>query len=280
MLVEPEDLILYLMIEADEVNQGHTYQWYDGDKVKPISYEEEVRKCVTSWRRNAGIYKKCQIVVFNCTEADVSRYTKTLFGDYNVTYIHEPMDQAKEHKCSWFNIPMVGAHLEGLFPDKYILHMDLDMYCLSEPHASIMEIPKGTVATVGKYDDDNIHDRRTIDQDFEFNCVTCWVLAHSSDGFYQRWYEVQSQLAEDLKDLPWKEYCDIEEHAVDVMYFEQGVEINFVDRFMAGPGYTDCDTINNKVAAKRICFVHAHKWQDPEGLTEKYVKMIIRTRGD
>jgi hypothetical protein len=273
--VHPDKLILYLLIEADGSNSGHTYQWHDKGSIAPISYEEEARKCVHSWRKNAGKYKNCTIVIVNCTDDEISTTTKKTFNHHKVTYVHKPMREALAHKCSWFNVPLVGSWLESQYPDKYLLHIDLDMYCVAEPHVDIMTVPNDFIATVGKYDKDNIHDRRTIDQDYPFNCVTCWVLSNTSEKFYNEWYFEQTFLAEQLKDLPWQEFCDIEEHAVDYMYFNRGKCIHFVDRFMFGPGYTQPESIKTEAELDRVSFIHAHIWQNPGKYTAEYVKLKI-----
>lgn len=278
-----EKIAIYLLIEGKD-NVGHTYQWYNESNTT-ISYEEEALKFIQAWRKNGGKYANIDIHCICPTKAKISNKTRDALKSLDVHYVHLYFKQTEFYKCSWFNVPMVGAWLESTYGSKYdkLVHLDLDMTLLREPQDVMFDIEDGCIAKVAKYDDDNVADKRHIveEEEFAFNSVTCYTVSKPADKFFNTWWTtLQLEAAKYLNKFPnfaedkdqWRDYCDLEEHAVDVMYFKDNHAIDWVDGFMVGPGYTDTSKLDTIEAVEKIHFVHAHEFQDPAKYLGLYAK--------
>jgi hypothetical protein len=128
---------------------------------------------------------------------------------------------------------------------------------------------------VGVYDECNIHDKRSIVREYPTNAVTCLMLSHASKKFYTHWHNLNVLEAGKIADPRenWKEYCDIEEHTVDVMQYDQHLPIETIEGTMLGPGYLTHKDVHSVEEYEQVHFIHAHLYQHPYEFLQDWLKL-------
>jgi hypothetical protein len=274
-VVQPKDLEVILVLEG-KGNKGRDYQWYrkNDEDIPEIDYEKEAIRCIKSIRSAGGKYKDIKIHVINPTKNAVRQETRDYIKSVNnCYYAHVFMKETENYDCSWINVAIVGKWLETdkLCEDKYFLHIDLDMILLKEFDEDLMTLNSG-ITKVGIYDKDNIYDKR--DYGYPTDAVTCLILSKASDKFYTKWlHKIDEMIAELPEGTEARKYNDIEEVAVDVMAYDDGEPITFVDGTMLGPGYLNANSIKTEEQKNKVHFIHAHDYQNPDQYIADWLRL-------
>jgi len=263
--------LLFTVIESD-INDGHKSQWYNSQHHK-ISYEQEAIQCFKSWRSLNHELKDINIICINPTNIDISDSTKQIFNDLNIDYRFEYNSTCDSFKCRWYNVPYLGSLLEQEI-DGILIHIDLDMTLLKPLSSKLLNLMDDELAIVGAYDDDNMMDKRNFKiykNNYEKINVTCYIVSNAKNNFYTIWWNKLHKESQKIDpDKHWREYCDMEEHSVDILKYKDKYNIRYVDQFMLGPGYTSL--IKNPELKNEICFIHAHEFQNKFKYYEEYIK--------
>lgn len=261
--------ILFTTIESDN-NIGHLSQWHNSQHHK-ISYEEEAISCFTAWRTVKHALKDIQIICINPTYIDISEPTKEKFKELNIDYRFEPNDICETFKCRWYVVPYLGMLLEEkLNKNDILIHIDLDMLLMIPLNKKHLKLDKNETI-VGAYDEDNFMDKREYaiyEKMYEQINVTCYIVSQVDTHFYETWWKILKKESDKIdQENNWREYCDMEEHSVDILKYEQNTNIKYIDHFMLGPGYSSFET----TSFQDIKFIHAHKFQERDKLIKEYV---------
>lgn len=261
--------ILYTIIESDN-NIGHKSHWYDTKTL--TSYETEAIQCFDAWRNlKSNHLKDIQIICVNPTSQNISNKTLKIFKELNIDYRWDYDKYTDGFKCRYYNVPYIGSKLESEFNnDDILIHIDLDMILLQKIRDEILILNKYE-AIVGAYDNDNNFDKRSFKVYDKLN-VTCWIVSRGGYGqFYSKWWAKLKSVSRYINpENNWREYCDLEEHVVDLLKYQDGLNLKYVDEFMLGVGYTDIQ--KHPELANKIVFLHAHEFQN----RSKYYKQFLK----
>lgn len=253
--------------------------------------EEEVIRCVKYWQMYN--MEKYPIYALCMTNNPPSMETLTHLAYNGVKFIWDYDPNTDWFPAGWWNTPLAGLWMERNFNYNPLIHLDLDMVLL-KPY----KLPsdwKNYDAVIPIYTEKDPDDRQ-IDPDFMKTFITCYIV--SNKGFYRQWYYKMLDLAKiwqykypDLmKYSPdaakhkvskevWWDYCNLEEHAVDVLYHKDDMNIKGLDKAMIGEsqGYGNARDATDKEIWNNIYFLHYH--YDPEkpaGFEEKIKEYITR----
>jgi hypothetical protein len=79
-----------------------------------------------------------------------------------------------------------------------------------------------------------------------------------------------------VNEASWWAYCNIEEHAVDIMYHKHGMFIQKARKMQIGPGYDTICSLNDE-EFDNVLVLHGHP-EDPE--REKIFQLYVRRKID
>lgn len=260
--------VLYLHVESNENKGGGGFGAGQPNKM----LEEEVIRCVRSWRALGGPFKDIDILCLCMTNNPPSVKTITKLKQYNAKFNHIYCRDTNWFPAGWWATPLGGQWIEQNTDYDFIIHIDLDMLLLKTLSEEAVRVPEGYIASCAVYSD-GFEDDYQMDPNFKKTFVTCFITSWVENEFYTKWYERMYWMGQEYQymyerefkgEKPWDPkdwwfYCNLEEHAVDVMFYNDNEPIAPVQKIQIGPsqGYesvgdmTDDELLN-------VYFLHNH----------------------
>jgi len=231
-----------------------------GNVVTPRLYEQEAIKCFTEWRKNAGNLKDIKIICYAPSKNLPSKETISKLKKLKVTYIEKYLPVSDRIEFGFFLVPLVGSIIEKEYPNKTLIHIDLDMNI-------IKPIPD-------KYFDDNIYigqydDISSLTQRYypkwKNPLDTGFTISPTNSKFYEIYWEEFSDLYFNKKyetEEPWliqnhsNKYF-LEEYVADKLYNLQILDIKPIQYYQIGEGYVNVDQLSDEQLNQTL-FWHEH----------------------
>lgn len=254
-----------------------------GESNRPL--EEESLKCFESWRRFGGKWKDMDIYAICCTNNPPSQDTLKEYSKMNVNFVDAYYATSDSFPAGWWNVPLSGAWAELNLDHKFLIHTDLDMILLREPDDELIMCDFKSDAKCAVYSE-NFPDDFQLSPNYKKLFVTCFITSWRDKRFYYRWYgEMMRQEVmwsnRDWNDREnWWKYCNLEEHAVDVMYYEKKYKIEQVHKCQIGNGnaYDTVDSLTD-YEISRIFFNHDHFHDECKKDTiNQYVRRVMEIK--
>ena len=181
-------------------------------------YEQELERCIDSWRTNAGWLKNIDILV-HCDE----KPTKNI---KTVQYFVKPFEKKLKSSYGFVNVHESGLFFHSITRDT-LLHIDLDMY-LERPLPK--NIFKEDIIGVYSKDDEKVQRPKLFgdclaETDFIFT---------TSDFFYKEYYKFYNSIRKIIKCKKLDEY-DVEEYTAD--YILSKYNLNTFQNYEYGEGF-------------------------------------------
>jgi len=253
--------------------------------------EEEVLRCVKYWKKYTNdeypIYALCMTI------NPPSMETLTRLAYMGVKFIWDYNVISDWFPAGWWNTPLAGKWMENNTNYYPLIHLDLDITLLRP--FRLTDDWKKYDAIIPTYTKENPDDRQ-IDPDFVKTFITCFII--SNKNFYHKWYYKMLDLAKIwqfkypnlIKYSPelakykvskdvWWDYCNLEEHAVDVLYYENNMKIKKLNKVMIGEnqGYGSANDATDDEIMNDIYFLHYHyDRKNPNGFSKKIIKYVTR----
>lgn len=255
-----------------------------GESISNRPLEEESLKCYESWRRLGGQWKDIHIYAICNTGNPPCEDTMKEYRKLGVTFVDNYQEISKAFPVGWFNVPLSGRWAEEKLDYDVFIHTDLDMVLLKEPDEELI-IPQAPYVKCAVYSE-NFPDDMQIVPEYKKLFVTCFISSHRKSWFYTRWFGTMLHLMQNWenKDFDdkenWWKYCNLEEHAVDVMFYEKGFKIEQVHKCQIGNGnaYDTVDSLTDD-ELKRVFFNHDHFHDECKQQTIKdYVRRMMEMR--
>lgn len=271
---------LVLAVEGNDNKGGGG--GYDGGGPRS-KLEAEAVQCVINWRKHGGPFKDVSIYCMCPSERAPSPLTVHRLEEWGVIYVHEVHPETSSFPAGWWNVPYVGSLMEQRISEDLIIHVDLDMQLIRDATEELVWTdPVRYDAKCAVYSE-GFEDDEQISPDFRKEFVTCFVTSWRDRRFYQRWWDkmVEIQKSWDHEAMTWWAYCNIEEHAVDVMYHVDGARIEKAHKVQIGndQGYDTVDTLTDE-ELQSVYFLHNHA-DNPEGAGRtvlEYTKRMLRIK--
>jgi hypothetical protein len=262
--------ILFLVIEGDN-NKGCGGSGGEGQN-QARKLENECELFLSRWYSESLNHEFSKIetyLICSSNNPPSSLFLNKIEKEYPlVRYVHCPHEISDTFPAGWFNTPLAGKWLEENVEFDKAIHLDLDMILLKKFNQGHLELKDGAIANCATYHPDFPDDMAAMDG-IEKRFVTCFVISSKSGKFYSKWWDTQSSLQKQYiqkygkelvpanKELWWR-YCNLEEHAVDRIFFEHGEKIEEIQycQFGAGSGYGSIE--QNVDHIEKINFLHCH----------------------
>lgn len=279
------DAALVLVIENSEGNLGVGETYFNEEQQRLLGSEPleiEAVKCVSHFRKYAGkTLKDIPIYAICPTERPPSTQTINLLSQYDVVYIEKFFEETRRFACGYWNVPLACSWFESHCPFEYMIHIDLDMYCLR----SFDELFKHFVdnkdlqASVGVMPPPERKAYNPFVHTFDFE--TNFIIAKTKSQFYSHWWraikEIEYRVDKGKIHVPVNFYADIEEYAVDFMYAEQGWRIRPIIHYQVGERY-EAKYIPDD-GLKHVYFHHNHQYESDKEYSE-YMRRILSARNN
>jgi len=253
--------------------------------------EQEVLRCVKYWKKNTS--EKYPIYALCMTDNPPSMETLSQLTYMGVKFIWDYDSNSDWFPAAWMNIPLAGKWMEDNINHYPLIHIDLDMTLLRP--FKLTDDWKNYDAIIPIYTKEYPDDRQ-IDPDFPKTFITCFII--SNKNFYHRWYYKMIELAKiwqykypnlvkysleiakyKVSKEVWWSYCNIEEHAVDVLYYKNNMKIKKLEKIMFGKnqGYGSINDFTDKEIKNNIYFLHHHyDPKNPNSFSEKIIEYVKR----
>lgn len=178
------DVALILFMEKNKKINNNIYY-----------YEYEILRLISSFRKNAGIYKNIPIHILHDNEYHISNIQKSFLNLYDNIYFHiYEIPKINYSPYAFINIPFTGYYFTNIAPlDEIILiQFDVDVEITSQIPYDIIDdvkIKKNThISSGGKHH---------IDDDVYIKSInlTQWpsthmIFSHKESHFYQKYYQL------------------------------------------------------------------------------------------
>jgi len=221
--------VLYLHVESNKNKGGGGFGAGQPNKM----LEEEVIRCVKSWRVFGGPYKDIDILCLCMTDNPPSDNIIKLLSNKGAKFKHQYDSETDWFPAGWWATPLGGKWVENNTDYDFIIHIDLDMLLLRSLSEEVVRVPEGYMAKCAVYSD-GFEDDYQMDPEFKKTFVTCFITSRTTDLFYSSWYHYMYWMGLDFKQKhddeirgnklwskkDWWFYCNLEEHAVDVMFYK------------------------------------------------------------
>jgi hypothetical protein len=253
-----------------------------GESIANRPLEEESLKCFESWRRLGGKWKDIDIYAICHTNSPPSEDTLKEYQKMNVEFVHKYYTITDTFPAGWWNVPLSGSYAERTLDHDFFIHTDLDMVLLKEPDDELIMTDSVKCAVYSE----NFPDDMQIVPDYRKLFVTCFITSWRNTEFYTKWYQEMMRLEREWKNRDWTDkenwwkYCNLEEHAVDVMYYQKGYKIDQVHKCQIGNGnaYDTVDSLTDE-EMYRVFFNHDHFHDDCKQQTIKeYVLRMMELK--
>lgn len=251
-----------------------------GEFNRPL--EEEAIRCFQSWRSPLGnMFRDIPIYAICMTGNTPSKKTLEEFKKLNVTYTEVYNEDTKKFPAGWWSTPLIGKWAEENLDEDLFIHTDLDMILLRKASSYLTQFNTGYEIKCSVYSE-NFPDDYQIVPEWKKLFVTSFCCSTKQSKFYTKWYNKMMELNEqwnkkDLNPKDWWIYCNLEEHAVDVLYYIDGLKIQHMNKIQIGNGtaYDTVESLTDK-EINNVYFNHDHfhdKWS--KKTIEEYVKRRI-----
>ena len=248
--------------------------------------EQEVLRCVKYWKKNTN--DKYPIYALCMTNNPPSMETLSQLTYDGVKFIWDYNLNSDWFPAGWWNIPLAGKWMENNTNHYPLIHLDLDMTLLRP--FELTDDWKNYDAIIPAYTKENPDDKQ-IDPDFPKTFITCFII--SNKVFYNIWYAKMLELAflwwqkypnliknpKKVSKEVWWYYCNLEEHAVDVLYYQNNLNIKKLNKVMIGEsqGYGSANDATDDEIKNDIYFLHYHHDRDnPNSFSEKIIEYVKR----
>ena len=266
---------LFLVADNQEDNKGDVGDKYCHGAVLP--YETELLCCIKAWRQNGGKFAKIPIYVVCPTLKGISKETVKKITDLGAFYWHEYKPETDFYKCGYWNVPLAGMMLEkaNFCKEQILIHIDLDMMLMKAPTDNLLSVCQTSMATIGI----NEHRPTARYPDFDgkiypHEANTGFIVSWAGDKFYTKWYKRLADLTKLLDQQNPPEYSIYEERVIDLMHFEEGIYMEFVEKYQVNGDvseYTDEEIMN-------LYFFHGHA--NMKERNQKYWSIYLRRLTD
>lgn len=261
--------VLFLVVEGNKNKGGGGFG--AGQKNKLLC--DEAIRCVASWRKYGGVYKDIPIIAVCITGNLPSTETIKKLHLLGVSFIEDYQPETESYPAGWWSTPLAGIMIEEHTLHDFIIHIDLDMFLVKHlDKDDILSSERKYIAACAVYSD-GYEDDQQMDPRWKKTFVTCFITSWSSNRFYTMWYRKMMRLDQIWKNkfpneisgneqwskTDWWDYCNLEEHAVDCLYYEDGEAIDKIHKIQIGPyqGYEGVNDLTNE-EFRKVCFVHNH----------------------
>lgn len=246
---------LLLVADNQDDNKGDIADKYCHGAVIP--YETELLCCIKSWRQNGGAYANIPIYVVCPTQKGISPSTIQKVKQLGAHYFHDYRPETDTYKCGYWNVPLVGKVVEktDFIKEDILIHIDLDMTLMKAPSRDLLTPSKDVMAKIGI----NEHRPTARYPDFKgkifpWEANTGFIVSWRYGGFYEAWYERLKLLTEELDKTNPPEYSIYEERVVDLMYFEEGIPLQYEAFFQVNGDVSE----NTDEEILNMTFFHGH----------------------
>lgn len=268
-VVDQNDFVLFLVLDGND-NIGD-YNGKYGAGRRSFNYESEAIKCVKSWRENAGWLNQIKIICFRPTDKEISKETLKILKSYDVNCDYTYTIDRNKYPCGYWNVPFAGSLLEeSNINEKYIIHIDLDMFLMREIPSDFLIPHHQSIAKIA------INEHRPTDQPnvnfnpiYEFEINTGFIVSKTEHYFYTIWWKHLKAISEKI-DQHDPNYSVWEERICDVMHFDIGYKFDFFDQYQVN---SDVSGFNEE-EIKGLYFLHGHP--ELQKRNEKYLKNYIK----
>lgn len=245
---------LITVIEADKTN-------IDSSHTSVVRFfEKEAIRCFTHWREHGGSLANIDIYAVCITKNTVSASTKAKFVELGVHYVEAYHPETATFVCGFYNKPLGCMYLEQELDYDFFIHVDLDMYLMSEPHftwaSSCMVYDKKQVLS------ERVHKDKTVIDTYN----TCLMVTKRVDRIFTKWWD-KLKVVDNLYLINPEyftlhfenlEYRKLEELSFDLLSKE--VQIHTIPNSIFGETYTPLADMTPE-EVDRICFHHYHIYE-------------------
>lgn len=284
--------ILFLVIEGND-NKGCGGSGGTGQPQYPRLLEDECKRFLSIWYNKTLNQDFSEIethLVCSSNNPPREEFINHILKQYPlVIYTHCPHKIADSFPAGWFNTPLAGKWLEENIEFDTAIHLDLDMILLKKFDSNYLVFEDGNIANCAIYHPDFPDDKLEM-HGIPKQFVTCFITTTKAGLFYSQWWDIQLNLQKDYEekygeqlnfdntDL-WWDYCNIEEHAVDIMYFENNIKMGKVEYCQFGNTQGYGSISENIDHIDKLNFLHCHinddwKTQMTDYTKEKLAKML------
>lgn len=181
--MKQENIALILPIDEDKIVSvnGTKYNRY---------FEEELIRCVKSWRKNGGWLKDINIYILHSNDSSIKEDTIRSLLDMNVIYIDDFNNDSVNFINGFLNEPYCGKYFEKIKPikEEITIKLDLDMQLLKPIPKNIIEMSNEKII-IGQYDEKSVKNQR----DFYFEQLpfdTNLIITNRKFNFYEKYYDM------------------------------------------------------------------------------------------
>jgi len=250
--------------------------------------EEEAIRCVKYWKK----YDVMHYPIYALCMTNNPPSTKTLkkLNDMEVIFIWNHIKHLDWFPAGWWYTPVAGAWMEDNTNHNPLIHLDLDMILLRP--FELTNDWENYDAMIPAYTEIEPDDRQ-ISPDFKKTFITCFII--SKRNFYRDWFAEMNWLAwKWKKKYPalhyepkkakykvskevWWDYCNLEEHAVDSLFYKNELWIKKLEKTMIGEsqGYGSANDATDNEIMKNIYFLHHHYDPKNPNSFEKNIKEYV-----
>lgn len=258
-MVKQENIALILPIDEDKIVSvnGTKYNRY---------FEEELIRCVKSWRKNGGWLKDINIYILHSNDSSIKEDTIRSLLELGVVYIDDFNDDSVNYVNGFLNEPYCGKYFEKINPikEEITIKLDLDMQLLKPIPKNIIELTEEKII-IGQYDENSVKSQR----DFYFDSLpfdTNLIITNRKFNFYEKYYDMcfsNEILNDDHYKNIQKTYGNyyLEEFVVD--YLNKNVFNNIlpIKYYQYGEGYPSISEYPRE-EIKNIYFLHEHIYKN------------------
>jgi len=254
-----EETILMYVVENNEDNLNNQQGVYSNQRL----YADEIILSVKAWRENGGIYKDIPIYAICPTNNTLKPEDAQKLKEMDVIYMEEYMKETENFFCGYWSVPLVGKWCEENLNFKTMIHIDCDMSLIKPLPSPIVNYNK---PICGVYDTVSVKDQRPLPEGWK-TFDTGFTISKKDSGFYTLFHNELERLTENPGPI-WAEYChdrpqqDIEEFAMDYIYANNLIEMEYIEKYQIGEGYASVDTLDNE-ELNNVYFWHEHILHEP-----------------
>jgi len=246
--------ILMYVVENNDNNLNNQQGVYSNKRL----YFDELLLSVKAWRDNGGWLSNIPIYAICPTENTLDEDETEQLRDLNVIYIEEYMAETEDFFCGFWLVPLVGKWCEQNLDFDTMIHIDCDMTLIKPLPESLVNYH---LPVCGVYDTVSVKDQRPLPEGWK-TFDTGFTISKKDSGFYTLFHNELERLTENPGDI-WNEYCsdrptqDIEEFAMDYIYANNLIDMEYIEKYQIGEGYADISTFKDD-ELENVYFWHEH----------------------
>jgi len=250
---------LITIIENNENNLNNQQGVYSNKRL----YADEAVLCFENWRANAGWLKDIPIYAICPTNNTLDELETKKLRDLNVVYLEEYMPETENFFCGFWNVPLVMKWCEENLDYETFIHIDLDMNIIKPLPESLVNYH---LPICGVYDTVSVKDQRPLPEGWK-TFDTGFTISKKDSGFYTLFHNELEKLTKNPGSV-WNEYCsdrpiqDIEEFAMDYIYANKLIDMQYIEKYQIGEGYASVATLTDD-ELQNVYFWHEHILHEP-----------------